>query len=631
MASVFLSYDREDSDRAGKLALALEKAGHSVWWDRHIKGGAQYGKEIEIALNEADAVVVLWSKRSVESAWVRDEAAAGRDNGRLVPVLIDGTDPPLGFRQYQSIDLSRWKGRTASRQFQELLRAVAALGGAPGPDPLVEERTLAPSRPRLGMLATAIAALIAVGGLLYWRPWEARSSMPVVAVAAATPSSSAQAMAQDLFVRLGSAQSGRIGSVQLVRDHSGAKPDLILEVSGTPSTANFALLRARDRQLIFSQQLVAPPGDTKQLKPSLDVATAAAVECAGNALASRIALPLDALKDFLRACVQFSSFYGTEEAYIPIGALEQVVQREPRFSPAWRQMLLAGAFMRSIPTENAKPSDGWLRAQIKKAKLVDARLPEIRLAELELLPMTDFTKRIGVLDELRAAHPDDKYVLGARAEQLMIVGRNTEAVETAERSARLHPLDPYSRSRYVRALAFSGRLERALEEMKRLEILDDVAQNLTETQFRVHLRYGDPRAGLRIFRKYGTNKPNEAILLARIEPTPAREQQAVNLARTLAVQRGFYSTFAETLLAYGHDDEVFETLLRVPRQGANSYLLQTLFRPTLSRLREKPRFLQIAQRYGLLEYWRKSGNWPDFCIEPDLPYDCKAEAAKLAA
>ena len=70
---MFLSYDREDTDRARPLAVALEKAGHSVWWDRHIKSGAQYSKEIEAELKKADAVVVLWSKHSVDSAWVRDE------------------------------------------------------------------------------------------------------------------------------------------------------------------------------------------------------------------------------------------------------------------------------------------------------------------------------------------------------------------------------------------------------------------------------------------------------------------------------------------------------------------------------------------------------------------------------
>src|SRR5438105_5820435 len=79
MASVFLSYDHEDAERAAPIAAALEKAGHSVWWDRHIHGGAEYNSEIENAVERADVVVVLWSERSVRSAWVRDEAAEGRD------------------------------------------------------------------------------------------------------------------------------------------------------------------------------------------------------------------------------------------------------------------------------------------------------------------------------------------------------------------------------------------------------------------------------------------------------------------------------------------------------------------------------------------------------------------------
>src|SRR5919205_2889116 len=103
MAGIFLSYDRDDSNAARVVATALEKAGHSVWWDLHVRGGAQFAKVIEEALKAADAVVVLWSKNSVESAWVRDEAAAGRDSARLVPVTIDGTEPPLGFCQFQTI------------------------------------------------------------------------------------------------------------------------------------------------------------------------------------------------------------------------------------------------------------------------------------------------------------------------------------------------------------------------------------------------------------------------------------------------------------------------------------------------------------------------------------------------
>src|SRR5438270_8766528 len=127
MASVFLSYDRDDGDKARPIALALEKAGHSVWWDLHVRGGAQCSKVIEEALKAADAVVVLWSKDSIDSAWVRDEAAAGRDSGRLVPITIDGTEPPLGFRQYQTINLSRWSGRGTPPNLQTILASVEAL------------------------------------------------------------------------------------------------------------------------------------------------------------------------------------------------------------------------------------------------------------------------------------------------------------------------------------------------------------------------------------------------------------------------------------------------------------------------------------------------------------------------
>ena len=38
-------------------------------------------------------MVVLWSDASVESAWVQDEAAEGRDTGRLVPVTLGGVPP----------------------------------------------------------------------------------------------------------------------------------------------------------------------------------------------------------------------------------------------------------------------------------------------------------------------------------------------------------------------------------------------------------------------------------------------------------------------------------------------------------------------------------------------------------
>jgi adenylate cyclase len=125
VAKVFLSYAREDVDTAKPLAECLGRAGHEVWWDRQIQGGSRFATEIDRELKDAEAVVVLWTKAAVDSAWVQDEAAEGRDTGRLVPTSLDGSRPPLGFRQFHTVDLTKWNGGREPENFQDLLSAIA--------------------------------------------------------------------------------------------------------------------------------------------------------------------------------------------------------------------------------------------------------------------------------------------------------------------------------------------------------------------------------------------------------------------------------------------------------------------------------------------------------------------------
>ena len=108
MADIFLSYSREDRAAIEPLAEQIVAAGYSVWWDRQLTGGKRYLEETEAELNAARIVLVAWSKTSIASHWVADEAGAGRDTGRLLPISLDGSMPPLGFRQFQVIDFSKW-------------------------------------------------------------------------------------------------------------------------------------------------------------------------------------------------------------------------------------------------------------------------------------------------------------------------------------------------------------------------------------------------------------------------------------------------------------------------------------------------------------------------------------------
>lgn len=183
MAGIFLSYARDDARKAQALARFLERAGHSVWWDRHIDGGSEFAGEIEAALREADAVVVLWSRASIKSAWVRDEAAEGRDSGRLIPVLLDDCAPPLGFRQIQSVPLAGWSGRGNPPHRQALLDAIDRRRAHAEPSGAAPTRKAA-SSPRY--LAAGIAVVLALAALVGgWWLLEDRgeaSSTPVLAV-----------------------------------------------------------------------------------------------------------------------------------------------------------------------------------------------------------------------------------------------------------------------------------------------------------------------------------------------------------------------------------------------------------------------------------------------------------------
>jgi len=93
MIDIFISYAREDRKLAKELAEALKAQGWKVWWDRVIPSGKTFDEVIEQAIDDAKCIVVLWSKISVKSSWVRTEAAEGAERGILVPIQIEEARP----------------------------------------------------------------------------------------------------------------------------------------------------------------------------------------------------------------------------------------------------------------------------------------------------------------------------------------------------------------------------------------------------------------------------------------------------------------------------------------------------------------------------------------------------------
>jgi TIR domain len=125
MIDIFLSYANEDRELVSSIAKRLVSRGYSVWWDHHLVGGAQFRDVIHEQLRAAKAVMVMWTRNSIRSSWVKDEADEALRLNKLIPLRMDElpmTDILLGLRSVHV---------TAMSDFGEILRTVRYLGKKP--------------------------------------------------------------------------------------------------------------------------------------------------------------------------------------------------------------------------------------------------------------------------------------------------------------------------------------------------------------------------------------------------------------------------------------------------------------------------------------------------------------------
>lgn len=228
VAEVFVSYNREDLEIAERIVRGLVEEGVAPWLDQDLRAGENYDEVTEERLRNAKAVVVLWSRRSVKSRWVRAEATIASRKSAMVPAMIEECDRPLMFELIQTADLSKWDGDRKDPQWRAFIddirkRIESANQGGVAPGVLAGEAALgaraqnkqirkakheakskaasgmgksSPRRPGMtpgrkgggflwALLAVLTLAALGVGGFFGWREFGPR-------VLAAVSASSAQ-------------------------------------------------------------------------------------------------------------------------------------------------------------------------------------------------------------------------------------------------------------------------------------------------------------------------------------------------------------------------------------------------------------------------------------------------------
>jgi hypothetical protein len=127
---IFISYNREDSEFADRLAKNLVMDRHNVWMDRwELRVGDSLIEKIQKALTTSSAILVLLSKHSVESEWCKKELNSGlmreltEKQVLLIPCIIGDCEIPLFLREKLYADF-RSDPDEALRQVQDSLARI---------------------------------------------------------------------------------------------------------------------------------------------------------------------------------------------------------------------------------------------------------------------------------------------------------------------------------------------------------------------------------------------------------------------------------------------------------------------------------------------------------------------------
>lgn len=168
MADVFLSYARSDAAAAERAARELGKVGRSVWFDRELPAHRVYSDVIATELESAAAVLVLWSKASIESEWVRSEANRARELHKVVQGRLDDARLPMPFDQIQCAPLANWRGGGEHPGWSQVRKSIDELVGGErlaGAGPATTGPT---NRRNILIGGGTVAAALLAGGGIWW-------------------------------------------------------------------------------------------------------------------------------------------------------------------------------------------------------------------------------------------------------------------------------------------------------------------------------------------------------------------------------------------------------------------------------------------------------------------------------
>jgi tetratricopeptide (TPR) repeat protein len=631
MADIFLSYASEDRPRVAPLARALADAGFTLWWDRDIAPGADFAETIDREIKAAKAVVVCWTEAASRSQWVRDEATFGRRHRILIPLLLSGDEPPLGFQQVQSIEFRNWRGDPLAPAFATLCAAAremaARAGDAPAAPPAkprlsVRIRSFWSRRraPLLALAALVVGAAIALAYVDSRKPAAPQIAMGAIEIApfVARPEDAARGARAAAYAEAFRHRLIELGvPIAAAGEMRRATPEMILRGDlSAEGGGEFLTARLDDRRTgvtLWSIRRAPSPGAAVEANIA-----ARALQCALRRRDPNGEARIFGL--WLKACGAFPVDWSAHYA-----AAKALYDAVPDNANAAGYFAFATAVYASAVAQSVAEKD---KNQRQAARLAEAALktdpgnPDALFARADAIGEHRFWEQEPLFRDALDADPDFAAANARYSFLLGDVGRIRESIDYNLRAWHL-ALGGTPGWRVARLLFATGDFPAGKQIYDQLRILNPSASS---HELLTHVWYGDPALAQR-------------MLAERKDSPELASREVACYERTLAARRGEQvdsEALAEDCRPLGHIflprflviagdvDGAFreiELYLHDPVQG-----MPQLFYPEMRPLQRDQRFWPLANKLGLVDYWLDTDQWPDFCAEPDLPFDCREKA-----
>ena len=632
---VFVCYAHVDAELVYPEMRWLRESGVNLWYDEGISPGELFTDELAAKINDCHTFLYFVSPRSVASRNCLNEIqfATARDK-RLVAAYVEPTQLPGGLELSIGLAQAVMKHDMPAADFQ---RKMSAALGIPVERPASESQTASTGkahRPWRRYVPIGLAAAILAGiGWWYWDlPMDADvsktapddASIAVLPFVNLSPDPEQEyfvdGLSEELMSQLAKIPdlhvAGRTSSFAFKARSTGF--DVIGATLGVEHVLEGSVRRAGDDLRITAQLISIADGFelwSGTYDRKLDDVFAIQREIA-TAVARALSLELGVdPRDFSYGGTQNATAYAhylrgrtiifqQSAATLERGnsELEQAVDIDPDFARAWVELSASYGMRARDPAHTEEALADMARAAARAVALAPG-LWETQAAQgWVLLSYHDFVaadrafERALDLPKLGEGSP-----LNSIAAYLAQVGRLTEALAEHRLSQRIDPLyliEPW-------LLYYLGRREDALAEWERNKELQPGRPDGI-TRLSLAMEQSDPAAmnarlaGTPLAGLWGS--PDEFLAVLR----PGRDSEMPTFRRGIRAILAMYA-------AHHGDTDLALQFLRAEYlvDGFGSYFM--IWSPALREVRTTPGFKSFVRDLGLLELWRTTGKWGDFC------------------